>query len=427
MAIFNDALSDFTQQMSFAAGGAYRDAPYASTGHAGLEAFYKQSWIAKAVVERIPEDCFKKGYVWVAEPDQINAIEALERRLKIKEKKKKALMLARLDGEAYIYFDLGDDAEEPVRAVGRDKLRFVNVLRKTEVAKGPVINDPMSEWYGQPEWYEVAGATAMVRIHPSRICRFVRNADPSSGEGTSDLVAVMPTIVAAETARDNVVALTTEARIDVMKVAGLMDAVQDPHAEAQIVKRYALARTLKATNKMLVIDKEGEEYEQKHGQFGTLPEVIETMRREVAAAAEIPYALLFGREGGLGTNGETEMATYYDAVATIQETDIQQPCEALDEAIIQSALGSRPAEIYLKWVSLWQLTDKEKAEVAKIVAETARTLVDGGIVPVDVITEPVVNEMAEIGALPGIEQAFKDWVAGGGDLDGLEEADSVTP
>lgn len=438
MTMFNDALSTFTAQMTMAATGrvGYRDAPYQMPG-ALFDEFYARSWIAKAVVERIPEDCFKKSYNWVGTPEQVNAIEEVERQFKIKEKKKRALTLARLDGEAYIYFDTGErpDTELDINRITRGKLRFVNVLRKTEVAAGPIVTDPMSPIYEWPEYYEVAGSSTMVRIHPSRMVKFIRNRNPKSGAGTSDLVAIAPTIFAAETARDNVVALTTEARIDVLSVEGLMAAVQDPVQEAQMIKRYTLAREMKATNKMLVLDKEGEEYSQKSSSFATLPDVIETMRREVAAAAEIPYALLFGRDGGLGSNGETELASYYDSIKTMQETDIQPACEPLDECVIRSALGSRPTEIYMEWQSLWQASDKERAEIGEKIANAAKTLVDAGIVPAEVMTESTVNAMAENGSFPGLEQNYQDWVDAGGltemdeqdDLPEQTESDSVTP
>ena len=443
MTHFKDSLASMTNVMAMQITGGgisgYRDRPFDTPGMM-LDGFYKNSWIAKAVVERIPEDCFKKGYTWVAEAEQLSAIEATEKRLKIKSKKKRAMQMARLDGEAYLYFDTGQTPSEPlvVASVGRERLRFVNLLRKTEIVKGRAITDPVSEFYGEPEYYEVAGSDAanMVRIHPSRICRFIRNPDPMSSEGISDLVSVAATIIAAETTRDNVTALTTEACLDIMSVDGLMQAVRDPEEEAAMVKRYALFRQMKQTNAMGVIDKEHEEYKKHPQSFSTLPDVIETMRREVAAAAEIPYSLLFGRASGLGSNGEMELATYYDSIKTMQENDIQPACELLDECIIRSALGSRPAEIYMQWESLWQVSDKERAEIGKLIADTTSALTSSGVIPAEVLTESTVNALTENGSFPGLEQTYKEWVDAGGpdeldnnadELPADDGSDSVTP
>lgn len=426
-----DSLATFTGSITGGYGGYgdYRDSPlHGINGYSKdvSRKFYRQSWIAKQAVERIPEDCFRKGYTWVADAEQLSLIEAVEKRHKIKEKKKKAKILSRLDGEAYLYFDTGDDPSEELNLdrVGRDGLKFVNLFTKSNLTKGQRIKDPLSPLYGEPEVYYISGANqSRVEVHPSRVCRFIDNADPTTGDGNSVLDYLLAVIEAAEVSRDNTVALTTEARIDVLSVCGLMDAVSDPETEANIVKRYSLMRQGKATNKMLVLDKDNEEYSQKSATFTTLPDVIETMRREVSAALEIPHAILFGRESGLGTNGEMELATYYDRVQTIQRTEIQDVCASLDEVIIRSALGSRPEEIFLEWESLWQESDKEKAEIGNTIADMVSKLVSSGVIPPEALTEPTVNALTENGSLQGLEQSYADWLAGGGDLGDLPDDD----
>lgn len=434
MTMYKDALADFTVQMSQGnlTGIGYRDGPFVGFGTEGyhMDAFYKRSWLAKVAVERIPEDCFRKGYTWVGDTDAINRIGQIEQRLGIHEKKKRALMLSRLDGEGYLYFDVGDNASLPLRADAVRQLRFVNVLRKTEIIKGPIIKDPVDQYYGQPEYYEVAGSSEMVQIHPSRICRFIRNPDPSTGEGTSDLVSIMPAIVAAETARDNVVALTTEACLDIMAVDGLMEAVSEPETNAQVVARYQMFRQLKATNRMGVIDKEKEEYTKHPQSFATLPDVVEVMRREATAAMEIPYSAVYGLTSGLGANGQSDQQIYYDSIKSMQENDINPPCQLLDECTVRAALGSRPDDVYLQWLPLWEMTEKEKADIAAQTAKTARDLVDGGIVPAEVMTQATVNALVENGSFPGIETSYEEWVQAGGDLsaddlDTTPEGDSV--
>lgn len=438
MTRINDALSSFTQSLITQSAYGYSDKPLYIGGAYGFESIYATSWLAKAAVDRIPEDCFKKAYSWVADPNQISLIEATEKRLKIKQKKKKALTFSRLDGEAFIYFDTGQPPASPLRLDGvrSGGLRFVNVLRRNEVAKGPLVTDPMSPFYDEPEYYEVASSTALVRIHPSRIIRFVESPSPTGGDGVSVLSYMLQTILSAETARDNVAALTTEACLDIMGVEGLMEAVQDPDTEAQMVRRYALFRQMKQTNAMGVIDKDKEEYNKHFPSFSTLPEVIEAMRREVAAALGIPYALLFGRPGGLGTNGETELSSYYDNIKTMQENEIQQMCEPLDECVIRSSLGSRPEEIYLVWNSLWEMSDKERAEIGKLIADTSSALTSSGVIPADVLTESTVNALTENGSFPGLEQTYKEWVDAGGpdeldnnadELPADDGSDSVTP
>lgn len=429
--IAKDALATFTKSMASSLmggmyAGGYRDSPfsgYAKDATGVANTYYSTSWIARQAVEGIPEDCFKKGYQWVATAEQVSRLEAVEKRHKVQQKKRQALSWSRLDGEAYIYYDTGDDASQELRVdrVRRDGLRFVNVLRKRDVIKGNLVKDPISPYYGQPEYYEVTGGAQTVRIHPSRVVHFICSPSADTGDGQSVLLYMLAPIIAAETARDNVVALTTEALIDVLGAEGLMDAVSDPEMEALVVKRYALARQLKATNKMMVIDKDKESFDRKPASFATLPDVIEAMRREAAAAIGRPYALLFGRPAGLGTNGDVELKNYYDEISTMQRNDIQPQCEVLDEVIIRSALGSRPPEVYIEWSSLWETSDKEKADIASVYATAAKTAVDSGAVPPDVLTASLINAWVEIGAFQGIEQEYAEWLAGGGELDEVDE------
>lgn len=423
MSNINDALSDFTAKMAAQAVGGmgllgYQDSPIGTAySKDGLAQFGSFSWIARLAVEGIPEDCFKRGYQWVADQEQINAIEEVERVHKVKKKKQQAFTAARWDGIAYIYINTGEDAGDELilEDVKQGDLQFIHVLRRRDIQEGDIEKDPMSPNFGNPVYYELKTPSGQKRIHHSRIIRFVGDIDPATGFPVGVLASMLQPIVAAETARDNAVALTTEAKIDVMSVCGLMDRVNTPEGAAKMVSRYSQVRELKRTNAMIVLDKEGESYEQKQVSFATLPDLIESMRREVCAAIKRPYALTFGRNGSLGANGDVEIRNYYDDIATLQRNDLQPTCEVLDEVIIRTALGNRPEEIYLDWLSLWEITEEEKANIAKTYAEAAKTLVDGGIVSNEVLTEPTVNTLTELGAFQGIEQSYQDWIAGGGD------------
>lgn len=429
MTIHTDSLSQFTQQVS-----GYKDGPFVGVTPLGQQAL---DWLSRAAVYRIPEDAFKKGYSWVAEESQINAIEALERRLKVKQKKRQALELSRLDGEAYLYYDLGDTPSRELNLdrVALGKLRFVNVIRRDRITLGEMETDPLSPYYNQPKYYQMSGGKGVVTIHPSRIARFVNHPNPYDGLGISILLSTWEAIKAATAARDNTVALTEKARVYLMKMKGLMENVQDD--PETVVKRYQLFSQMLKTNAMGVIDMENEDFGQVSTSFATLPEIIETMRREVSAALGIPYALLYGRSGGLGSNGEMDLKEYYDNVAVVQANDVDGPCEILNEVVIRSALGNRPDEIYLQWNPLWELTDSEKADLAVKYSTAAKTAVDAGILPAGSLSDSLVNQWTEIGAFPGLEQKWleyqtinPDWeensaeetdVLGRGDLPETEE------
>lgn len=386
----------------------YRDAPFK-----GLRSDCWQgdlNWMEKAAVWRIPEDAFKRGYEWNAEADQITAIERLEKQLKIKQKKKQALGLSRLDGEAFIYFDLGQSPNTPLRieTVTAGRLRFVNVLRRDKVKPLEIVTDPMSEYYGMSEYYEInTNAANPVRIHASRLARFVHNPSPENGKGQSVLWQVHDVIRDAIKARCNAAGLTEQARAWVLSINGLAQLAQDePDA---VVQRLQLFQQGLTTNSLAAIDAEGESLGQQSTSFAGITDVIESLRREVAAAIEIPYSLLFGLQSGLGSNGTTDHKEYYDNVKVVQEEHIDTPCTLLDRCVVRSAIGDdKDGEIFHQWRSLFEMTDKEKAELAKSHADTAKIYVDTGIIPADVFTNAAINDMVEIGIFQGIEQDAAD-------------------
>ena len=98
----------------------------------------------------------------------------------------------------------------------------------------------------------------------------------------------------------------------------------------------------------------------------------------------------------------------------MQANEIQQVCEPLDDLVIRSALGSRPDDVWIDWLPLYEDSQKEIADTAKVLADAAGVLIDKGIIPADVLSEPVVNAMTELGAFQGIEQAYQDFITGGG-------------
>lgn len=423
----NDALADFTRELAASAswgGTSYRDGPFTMSGEGGYD-WYRRSWLARAAVDMLPDECFKRGYQWIAEDDQINQIESLERKLGVKGKIRSALSLSRLHGVAYIYMDDGGDTSKEFRpeTLRKDGLRFINVLRRDQVSPSDMITDPLSEWYGHPEYYTISSEGASVAIHPSRMIRFINSPDPHTGEGRSVLDYMLEPIIAAVTARDNVVSLTTEANIDIISVCGFFDAVADPAEARRIAGRYANVRESKATNKLVVLDKDNEEWTQRQVSFATLPDIIEAMRREVAAAINIPYSILFGKPGGLGSNSDTELKVWYDSVSAMQSNDIDHVCAPLFLAIERSALGFDKQEIHHVWLSLNEMTDKEKADIAKTLVEAASIAVDKDVLNYEILSEPLVNAWTELGVFQGLEQEYNRWIAGGSQYD--EDDDMV--
>jgi len=169
---------------------------------------------------------------------------------------------------------------------------------------------------------------------------------------------------------------------------------------------------MKGINGAVVIDME-DDYEQKSVSFSGLPEAIAKIQESAAGAAGQPVTRLFGRAvAGLSGSGDGDERVYYDRIKQDQETDIAPAMRVLDDCMIQQALGSRPEDIYYEWSPLRQSTAAERAEVFSKTATAARAIAGtnaGELLPLDALSDALVNELTEMGVLPGLDQKIKEY------------------
>lgn len=384
---------------------------------------YRGAWLPRKIVNIPALDSCRKWRDWQAEADQIEKIEAEEKRLNIKAKVLEAKWKARLFGGAAIYIGTGDtDPSKPFRpeSVKSGGIRFLNVMTRRKLQAGEIDNDPESEWYGRPAWFTLQSTNAQpLRIHPSRLVIFTGEQLPdediaatvNQGWGDSVLVSTLDAIKNADGTAGNVASLIFEAKVDVIRVPDMMASLADEGYKTRLMERFQLAATAKGINQMLLLDKE-EEHTQKTASFQTLPDVMDKFLQIVAGAADIPLTRLLGTSpGGLNSTGESDLRNYYDRIAASQSLEMTPAMQRLDEALIRSALGSRPPEVHYIWSSLWQISDKERADIGKIDAETISKLNETGLFPQEALAKAGANMLVEHSIMPGLQEAIDE--AGG--------------
>ncbi len=389
-----------------------------------LVAAYRTSWLPRKIIDIPALDSCRAWRSWQAKNPQIEKLEAEEKRLGVQSKVLEARKKARLFGGAAIYIDLGDDASQELNpdTVKAGGVRFLTVLTSRQLQPGEIETDPLSPLYGRPKDYSiVAGTTAQVKVHPSRLVIFIGNEMPdrdiTSGAvfawGDSVLTSVLEAVKQADATTANIASLIFEANVDVVTMEGLMNYVGTPDGERKITERYRIAASGKGINRMLILDG-NEKYERKSASFSNLPELMDRFFQNVSGAADIPMTRLFGMSpGGLNASGESDLRNYYDRIASSQSLEMQPAMSVLDECLIRSALGSRDPNIHYVWNPLWQLGEKEKAEIFKSKSDAARTIAGKGqeepLMPIDVISEALTNELIEDGTLAGLEAASEKY------------------
>ncbi|MBD9519297.1 DUF1073 domain-containing protein [Ensifer sp. ENS02] len=386
-------------------------------------AAYRGSWLPRKIIDIPALDSCRKWRDWQAENNQIDLIEAEENRLNVKGKILEAMTKARLFGGAAIFIGTGDaNPESPLdlNSVGKGGLKYLTVLSRRDMTAGPIEQDVTSEFHGKPSYYEVTGANTMVRIHPSRLVIFVGARQPDAlmtvnaldGWGDSILTATLDAIKNADSTAGNIASLIFEAKIDIIRIPNFMASLGNAEYRTKLIERYTLANMSKGINGTLLLDKE-EEYETKTAQLAGLTDILMAFMQIVSGAADIPVTRLLGQSpAGMNATGTSDMKNYHDRIQSIQQLEMTPAMHKMDECIIRSGLGSRPAEVFYTWAPLEQMSEKEQADIFKTKADAARSLAGTStsppLLPIDALSDALVNTFIEDGSLPGLEAAIDE-------------------
>jgi phage-related protein (TIGR01555 family) len=383
---------------------------------------YRGAWLPRKIVDIPALDSCREWRAWQADDSAIELIEGEEKRLNVRGKVLEARIKARLWGGAAVYIGTGDsDPRQPleVERIGKAGIKFLTVLSRRQLNPGEIETNPESEWYDRPKLYTLANGGTPIDIHPSRLVIFLGNPDPdpaNSGQrGWADsvLISVTDAIKQADGTAANIASLVFEAKINIIRIPNFMASVGDPGYRSKLLERYTLAATSKGINGDLILDKE-EEFEQRTSSFAQLPDVLDRFLQIVSGAADIPATRLLGQSpAGMNATGESDLRNYYDRISAGQEIEMTPAMHRLDEAIIRSATGGRDEAIYYDWKPLWQLSDKERADIFKTKADGARLLAGTGtspaLLPIDALSDALVNTLIEDNSLPGLEAAIDEY------------------
>lgn len=401
-----------------------------------LNAMHRSDWMARKVVDIIPDDMTREWREWQADESVVEAIERTERapQINIQAKVNEAMQLARLRGGAVLVLGI-EGAGLPNEELAFDRvkigsLKYVHVLGRDQVSYTDINRDITSPFYGEPVMWTVSNSNgAQVDIHPSRVIRFVGAPilDKSNAEnevwGDSVLQIVYDAIQNAASSQEHTASLIPEAKTDVIYIPNLSKYLENEKTTQKLTERFTYANTMKSMFNMLLLEGDGagatgngERWEQKTINFGQFPELLRLFLQVAAGAADIPLVrFLQDAPSGLGSNGETTLKNYYDNIGARQTNWLGPAMWRFDEVCIRSATGKRDPSIYYQWAPLYTQTEKERAEVFKMYADGARTLVGSGtgqeIIARDVVSQALINRLVEDGNLPGLAEAVEEFGA----------------
>lgn len=365
-----------------------------------LDNIFRGSWLAKRVVNTIPEDMVRE-WVYVkfddTQKENQKVIEKIEKKLSVKAKIKEALSWSRLYGGSVIVIGIkGQTSPEAfmqplnIAAIKKDQLQSLHVMDRWRVTGSPELTKDLGSLnFGLPEYYVLAESS--VRIHHTRVIRFNGDKVPyfawhKNGRwDDSSLQHVFDSLLNADTSTQSVSSMLFEATVDVISVENLAEIISSKNGESNIVKRFQLASLMKSINRVLLID--GKETFTKHQiNFSNIDKIIDKFMDDVCGATEIPRTRLFGQSpGGMQSTGQGELRNYYDMISNKQQLELAPQLEYLYMIIAMSGLGSLPDDFEIIFNPLWQLSETEQATVDKTNSERDKAYLEMGVINEGVI------------------------------------------
>lgn len=389
-----------------------------------IEAAYRSSWLIRQIVDIPAQDETRAGRDWDADDEQIQKIEAEEKRLGYWAKVRQALIYGRLGGGA-LFIDLGDDPAKPLpTSIKPEQIVKLLPLYRTQLTLGLPDDDVLSPYFDEPVDFRL-NTSARPQIHRTRLVFFKGQPVPGFSSvnwedrfwGDSVVQVVNEAVQNATTATSGFAALIDEAKVDIFKFKNLANTIADPNGgEAKMRKRIDLATTEKSIHRSISLDAE-DGWETRTLNFAGAKDMITTLMGIVAGAADIPATRLLGKSpDGLNATGESDSANYFQSVAAQQESGLRPALDQLDAVMLPSA--GAPMDLTYKFSPLRVLTEAQQAEIESKEATTLKTLVDTALFSEKALEEAFSNRMVESQRWPGYKEARdadSEGIGAGGD------------
>ena len=337
-----------------------------------LEQLYVNDDIAARICDLVPHEMLRQG-VDITVDDEPFTWPGLSDVLR------DALVKCRIFGASFIYVgvDDGQVQEQPLMVPRVTGVRFLNVLTPKEVSHQSFYADPNDANYGHCELYRLNGSVDQqnASIHESRLIPFFTMPPLNHRQfPPSILQRIYPVLQQFHTAWQATAHLMTDAAQGVFKLKGLHSAVASNRSE-ELIKRMALVDMSRSVSRSILLDAEDEDFRRDSYGFAGIPEILEKMMLRLAAAARLPVSLLMGQApAGMNATGESDTRFFYDQVRAEQEA-----LKSKIERLVKIMNGDDDIEVNIEFPALWQMTDREKAELRRMEAETDRIYLQEGV------------------------------------------------
>lgn len=355
------------------------------------------------------EDRVKKS----GKMEKIKAIKDEMKRLELRDKMYAVCRDDGLFGRSHIFIDNGQSIE-----LGSDDLALPigngrNDVSKEAIARGalknitnvePVwaypmvynaINPLREDFYNPTDWYVMG-----TKVHVSRLMRFVGSPVPDllkaayAFGGLSMSQLAKPYVDIWLKTRQSVGQLIHSFSVMVL-MTDLATLVQPGTSggAGELLARVAAFNALRDNAGTFVVNKNTEDFKNVSASLSGLHELQAQAQEHMMSVARIPDVKFTGiNPTGLNASSEGVLQAYYDTIAAYQNRFLRPNLTKIIDFIQLSLFGEVDPEITFEFEPLWELNEKERAELQKTEAERDQTYVDMGAISNEEVRKRIIDD-----------------------------------
>ena len=352
-----------------------------------LTTMYRVNWLCKRIIDMPTEDMVRSWYKLSTDisEDDIHDLIRLEAKNNIKQEIADAIRWSRLYGGSIALIVIKDqddllDLPLDIDSLSFDCFKGLLVLDRTQgISPSIEIEDNMDDPdFGLPMYYNVSydlgGHLSTMRIHHSRILRFVGRELPHSEMisesywGASEMEHIYEELMKRSATSANIAQLLFQANITTLKMSDFGEAL----ALGSDSQKNNILNAIETENRFrssfgIQLLSSGDSMENLSYSFSGISDIYEQFMMDMAGAAEIPATKLFGRSPqGLNSTGESDLKNYYETIAQMQERHLRPALEKLVPIMAISCWGYCPESIEIVFDPLVTISPKDRAEMVNI-------------------------------------------------------------
>lgn len=352
-----------------------------------------QDPLIRAGIETIADDMTRKFINLTSKGDidlsaKISELESDLQKFRVKNIFNQAISMCGYQGGCLVYIDVGplDDDEKKTPlfldsfTFKKGMLRGFKVIEPINIYPGIYDTlDPTSEDYFNPETWFILGK----EYHKSRFLYFAQNEVPLILKplynffGISLAQQVLEYVQNFTENRRSAQRLLNKFSMTVWRTD--MSAFLNNGSCESLVQRVKFANSQRSNDGMFLLDKEREELEQINTPLAGVTDIVSMSLDLAPVILGISKDKYFGDlPKGLNASSEGTNRIYYDKIHSLNEKISYDAVEKVLKILQLNLYGEIDPNISFEFAPLWEMDERERAEINKINADTAAIYVDRG-------------------------------------------------